>query len=233
MKRTLTAIAALWFVLCAQAGDTDISASCGTLITIAAHADKGYVFDHWSDDASIADTIRTIEIVQDTAIFAFFRDECPENGNWPMTNYRDGVLLADLNAINKMGFYPTEEHCSWYRVVGTKDDPTQEPFPVDDIHVGTGFSYSTGQSLIGSGKFYYIVDISETPQGRSCMQLQQSVVADLSGQGIDGTTATPKRIETYDIYGRRIAHDAPTHGVYIIRKIYEESTYSAPALLCR
>ncbi len=74
-----------------------------------------------------------------------------------VSKYNDWLLMIDLNEINKLGFYPTEEEVEWYKIQGEADfAATVTSDPLDSI-VGTGYYFTTGQQL--NGEYYAVIDM--------------------------------------------------------------------------
>ena len=176
MKRILFILSVLCLCLCVRA-EVKTDVPCGSWITIAAHPFPDYVFVKWSDGNT--DSIRSIQVNEDAKYIAFFAAQCEEYANWPVIALYDWLLMVDVSAINKKGYYISPANVTWYRVVGEPDD-MHDVFPQDDQVVAEGSYYLTiDQNLQGTGNYYAIADVSSA-EGMLCDGLMRTVIVNYS-----------------------------------------------------
>jgi hypothetical protein len=167
MRRKLLII--LFLVLAVPIGAVEVP--CGTWIELRANPVEDWHFDHWSDGNT--DAIRQLEVRSDTVLYAHFAPNCGDYAALPVIALYDWLLMLDVRSINAKGYYFAEEAVTWYRVRGVPDK-IDEDVGHDDEMMTVGYSLTIDQSMVGTGDYYAIVDVSGSPAGVLCNGLMRS-----------------------------------------------------------
>lgn len=162
------------------------SVRCGESVEISASPMNGFSFSHWSDGDTNA--VRTIEIFDNIELVAYFEETCAEFTSLPIVIELNWIIMFDMKSCNQEGYYFKEENVTWYRVVGDVDNLHNEAFPYNDEVVGHGYCLALGHSLIGTGMYYAVIDMSSNSQGQLCDGFVRSEVVDFSGNTSDTST---------------------------------------------
>jgi len=152
---------------------TDYDVASGTWIELQAIASEDWHFDHWSD-GDIA-SVRQIEVTEDMQITAHFASNCGDYPTLPVVSLYDWLVMLDVRSIHAMGYTFSEEDVIWYRVKG-EPDKESDGAQADDVRVGTGYSFTLNESLINSGDYYAMVDVSSSPAGTLCSGMMRSQI---------------------------------------------------------
>ena len=100
---------------------------------------------------------------------------------------------------------------TWYRVQG-EPDKLSDGASADDIRVGTGYSFTLNESLVNTGDYYAMVDVSSSPVGVPCTDMMRSKIVHFAASAAHATpTLTPALVRSNDpqrILG--LNPDAPT-----------------------
>lgn len=159
----------LYSVLCTPVSAVEVP--CGTWLTLRATAMEDWHFERWSDGNT--DSVRLIEITSDTTLYAHFAPNCGDYAALPVVSLYDWLLMLDVRTIQSKGYYFAENNVTWYRVRGIPDK-IDEGASADDERMGTGYSLTIDKSLLGTGDYYAIVDVSSSPSGVLCTGLMRS-----------------------------------------------------------
>ncbi len=93
-------------------------------------------------------------------------DNTDSYANMPaVSKYNGWLLMINLNGINDLGFFPTEEQVAWYKIVGAADFEAVAGDQSDEL-VGTGYYFTTGEQLTGA--YYAVIEmapVTEDPCG--------------------------------------------------------------------
>ena len=154
-----------------QAQELDIT--CGAWYELRATASDDWHFDHWSDgDTS---SVRQVEASADIQYVAYFAANCGDYPSLPVVDLYDWLLMLDVRSIHALGYTFSEEDVVWYRVQGDPDK-LNDSETEDDIRVGTGYSFSLNESLVNTGDYYAMVDVSSSPSGVLCTDMMRSKI---------------------------------------------------------
>ena len=112
-------------------------------------------------------------------------DNYTEYSNIEAINKYDWLLMVNVKALNDKGYTFSEADVKWYKVVGTVDN-------VEDVLNGTGddeftgetgYYYTIGESLNGSGDYYAVINIPVTEDAANiCGGQMRSQVIVFSGK---------------------------------------------------
>ena len=152
---------------------TDYNVASGTWIELRAIASNDWHFDHWSD-GDIA-SVRQIEVTEDMQITAHFASNCGDYPTLPVVSLYDWLVMLDVRSIHAMGYTFSEEDVIWYRVKG-EPDKESDGAQANDVRVGSGYSFTLNESLINSGDYYAMVDVSSSPAGTLCSGMMRSQI---------------------------------------------------------
>lgn len=147
-----------------------VEVPCGTWLTLRATAVEDWHFERWSDGNT--DSVRLIEIISDTTLYAHFAPNCGDYAALPVISLYDWLLMLDVKTIQAKGYFFAEDNVTWYRVRGVPDKI--EDVGRDDERLTTGYYLTIDQSFKGTGDYYAIVDVSSSPTGLLCTGLLRS-----------------------------------------------------------
>lgn len=170
MKRLISILLAFVWAVGLHAETTDtLNLTCGEEVLVTASPKPGYHFVQWSD--GVTDNPRTIEVRSDWHVEAIFAPDCidPEV---PVQALYDNLLMLDRVALRAMGFEPTENEVSWYRIVGTIDEP--DALLKDDEWMGTGYYFMIDPSVQSLKDYYCQVRISPSVGSNYCYEYLRS-----------------------------------------------------------
>lgn len=172
MKRTLVGI----LLLLTAVGGFSLELTnvpCGTWLELRATANEDYHFVRWSD--GVTDSVRRVEVLADETYIAYFAANCKDYANLPVVALYNWLLMLDVRSVQEMGYYFEEKDVTWYRVQGEIDDMQTDALH-DDVQCGSGYYLTLDSSLIGTGDYYAVLDVSSNPSGMLCTGLMRSVV---------------------------------------------------------
>ncbi len=86
-------------------------------------------------------------------------------------NKYDWLLMLDVNELNKQGYSFTEQDVTWYKIIDGGDDQ----------QVGSGFSYTVDQSLMGTGSYYALINLPKQTKNVGCKGVYSTKVYEFSG----------------------------------------------------
>lgn len=148
-----------------------IKVPCGSWVELRATSNDGWHFERWSDDNT--DPIRQVEVLADMSFVAFFAPDCNDYPTVPVVVLYDWLLMLNMDSIQKQGYFFEPKDVTWYRVVGTPDRIEQGASGDDEV-LSNGYYLTINQSLIGTGDYYALVDISSTSSGEICADYLRS-----------------------------------------------------------
>ena len=181
LKRTYSILIAISMALGVHA--MDIEAPCGSWYQLTAMPQPDYHFLKWSDGNT--EQIRQIQVNENATYIAFFAANCGDYGNLPIVALYDWLLMLDVRSVQARGYYFEPEHVSWYCVKGEIDSIDSDK-PRDDVFYGTGYYLTLDSSLVGTGDYYAVVDVSHSPSGVLCHGLMRSIIAHYASMGKAG-----------------------------------------------
>ena len=142
-----------------------IEVPCGTLLEIRATGHENWHFVHWDDGNT--DSVRIIEATEDTQLMAFFAHNCVTY-TLPVVALYDWLLMLDMKTIHEHGYFFDEEDVTWYRVRGLGPDIQEEDVWSDDEPLTTGYYLTIDRSFAGTGDYYAVARVTESPSGELC-----------------------------------------------------------------
>ena len=160
-----------------------IEALCGTWIELRATPMEDWHFDHWSDGDTSA--VRQVEVLGDAHYIAYFAANCGDYANLPVVSLYDWLLMVDVKAVQAMGYYFGERDVGWYRVRG-EPDKLDGSNGYDDAFVCHGYYLTLDKSLVGTGDYYAIIDVSSSPSGLLCTDYMRTVIVSYTSSGAPG-----------------------------------------------
>ena len=146
---------------------------CGTRLRLRAPEITDYRFLQWSDGDTSA--VRLIEVHQDVHYTAFYVPMCGDYAELPVVALYDKVMMIDVKAIQQQGYWFAPEHVTWYHVKGAPDS-IEDTDSGDDEEYGKGYYLTIDKSLKGTGDYYAVVDVSQSPSGMLCSSLMRTVI---------------------------------------------------------
>ena len=168
-RRIILVLCTLYSVLCTPVRAIDVV--CGTWLELRATSVEDWHFEHWSDGDT--DSIRLIEITSDTTLYAHFAPNCGDYSALPVISLYDWLLMLDVSSIQAKGYLFKESNVTWYRVRGVPDK-LDEGASADDEMIAKGCYLTIDKSFVGTGDYYAIVDVSDSPTGVLCSGLMRS-----------------------------------------------------------
>ena len=166
MRRKLLTI--LFIALSAPIWALDLL--CGTWIELRANPVEGWHFERWSDGNT--DSVRQIEVTSSFTLYAHFAQNC-EQYTLPVVSLYDWLLMLDMQTIQQAGYFFNPQDVTWYRVRGVADEPGDETNG-DDEAIAKGYYLTLNQSMVGTGDYYAVADVSATPSGKRCSDYLRS-----------------------------------------------------------
>ncbi|MCQ2203534.1 MAG: leucine-rich repeat protein [Bacteroidales bacterium] len=156
--------------------------------------------------------------------------------NAPATALYDWLLMVDNKAMRLKGYAVKEGDVTWYRIVDEQDNVCDKTIIANDEVVGLGFYYTSDHNLIGTGRYYAVVNVKgvlfrtkifDFSKSNKAMILPNRATPGqrLQIKGIEGEAT----IEVYDIMGRLVnsvktdgectyeIEAERTAGVYVVR----------------
>lgn len=192
MKSRLIIVTLFACALCAwaESGST-LTVDCGSWVELTATPFEDYHFVSWNDGNT--DSLRRVQVDADANYIAYFAANCEEYANWPVVALYDWLIMLNVNAVNELGYHPSPERTTWYRIVGEPDD-LHNAFPQDDERVCSGFYLTIDRSLNGTGDYYAVVDASDAG-GHLCDGLMRTIIVHYAGApGQQRLTLTPTAV---------------------------------------
>ena len=156
-----------------------IDVVCGTWLELRATSVEDWHFERWSDGDT--DSIRRVEITSDTTLYAHFAPNCGDYSTLPVISLYDLLLMLDVSSIQGKGYFFNESNVTWYRVKGAPDR-IDEGASADDEMIATGYFLTIDKSFVGTGDYYAIVDVSDSPSGVLCTGLMRSELVHYTSQ---------------------------------------------------
>ena len=148
-----------------------IEVTCGTMLKLRATAVEDWHFERWSDGNT--DSVRVIEIISDTTLYAHFAPNCGDYAALPVISLYDWLLVLDVSSIQERGYLLKEDNVTWYRVKGIPDK-IEEDTGRDDEQLSKGFYLTIDSSFVGTGDYYAVVDVGTDTSGILCTGLMRS-----------------------------------------------------------
>lgn len=148
-----------------------IEVPCGTWLELRATAFDDWHFERWSD--GYTEPVRQIEVLDNVNFIAYFAPNCGDYAALPIVSLYEWLLMLDVRTIQSKGYLFSPENVTWYRVRGVPDK-LEDGASADDEICGTGYYLTIDRSLIGTGDYYAIVDMSYSPSGVLCNGLMRS-----------------------------------------------------------
>lgn len=150
-----------------------IDVPCGSWLELRATAVDDWHFERWSDGDTNA--VRQVEIVSDTNIVAYFAPNCKLYPVLPVVTLYDWLIMLDMKTIESWGYFFAAEDVRWYRVRGAPDK-IENGASQDDEPLTTGYYLTIDKSLVGTGDYYAIVDMSTKATAEHCTDFMRSQI---------------------------------------------------------
>ena len=154
-----------------------IEVPCGTWIELRATAIEDWHFERWNDGDTNA--VRQIEVLSDMSFVAYFAPDCHDGPTLSVVSLYDWLLMLDVRNIEEQGYFFNPDDISWYRVTGLPDK-LDDSASSDDELLASGYYLTLNQSLVGTGDYYAVADLSGTASGEICTDRVRSNIISYS-----------------------------------------------------